>query len=69
MEAIMFKAITKEGTIEIPKKFLSQIPDNSNVIIIIEKNVSLKKSKKKLTSLNVDTKNFKFNRDDIYGEK
>lgn len=68
MKAIEFSGSVKDGAIKIPKKFLSNLADESVRIIILvkEQEPSKKKPpfKKRFKAVKLDTRGFKFNRDE-----
>ncbi|MBV8660944.1 MAG: hypothetical protein JO129_02265 [Candidatus Dependentiae bacterium] len=62
---------TKERFIEIPKEFINDISGEFQVILILKEMPEPEKSisrKREFKALKVNTKEFKFNRDDIYEE-
>ena len=69
-EAIVLNAEAKKGIIQatIPSKYLSLLPEKLKIIIVFEENVEkpLKKKRKKFSSAGIDTKNIKFNREELY---
>lgn len=67
MKAIEFTAKAEGGTIKIPKKYLNQLHTKFRVIILHEAPTdkkAQKKSKRELTTLEIKTKGFKFNREE-----
>lgn len=70
MEAIEFVTHAKRGKmIEIPEEYKNNVSGEIRVIILIsKKNEPEKKPKKEFKALNLKTKGFKFNRQEIYDE-
>jgi hypothetical protein len=70
MKAIEFVTHTKRGKmIEIPEEYKNDVSGEIRVIILIsKKNEPKKKSKKEFKALNLKTKGFKFNRQEIYDQ-
>jgi protein-L-isoaspartate O-methyltransferase len=65
MQAIEFVTQVKNGIIEVPKEYLKALHDECRIIILIgaDEHKTTTKKKKKLTSLEVDTRGL-FNRDE-----
>lgn len=68
MKAIEFSGNVKDGIVKIPKKFLSNLSDESVRVIILVKDQSPSKKalplKKRFKSASLDTRGFKFNRNE-----
>lgn len=66
MQAIEFVTQIKNGIIEVPKKYLTALHNECRIIILIDSDESkdLTKKKKKLTSLEIDTRGLVFDRDE-----
>jgi len=60
--------ITKKNgkIIEIPEEYINQISGEFRVILLLDEKPKKANRKRKFKALSVDTKNFKFNRDEIY---
>jgi len=69
-EAIILEAKAKKGVIQatIPNKYLNLLREKLKIIIILEENLEKqpKKKRKKFSSAGIDTKNIKFNREELY---
>ncbi len=65
MQAIEFVTHVKNGIIEVPKEYLKVLQDECRIIILIgtDEHKAVTTKKKKLTSLEVDTRGL-FNRDE-----
>jgi len=71
MKAIEFVSKISQGkNIEIPKEYISQVSGEFRVIILLEtEGLPAKKVRKRtFDAFRVSTKDFKFNRDEIYDE-
>lgn len=68
--AIEFVAKKKKGgIIEIPEEFADAVSGEFRVILIVQAKPEKKAQRKKsFKALKIDTKGFKFNRDEIYDE-
>ncbi len=76
MNAIEFVAQEKKGSIQIPKKYLSQLTKEFRVLILVEKKATKKKKaaskkkaiskKKKFSAVKIKTKGYTFNRDEAH---
>lgn len=65
MHAIVFMAKAKDGIIEIPSEYLENLKNEFRVIILIEpKGEKVASKKPAFTSLEIDTKGFKFDREE-----
>jgi hypothetical protein len=68
VKAIEFSGDVKNGMVKIPKKFLSSLSDGSvRIIILVNEQEALNKKlplKKRFKSIGLDTRGFKFDRDD-----
>ena len=67
MEAIEFIANVKDGTVKIPKKYLSNLPKEFRIIILINKDIPVKQKevkKRQLSALKVKTKGLHFDREE-----
>jgi hypothetical protein len=68
MKAIEFSGNVKGGTIKIPKKFLANLSDESvRIIILVDEQEPEKKKppfKKRFKAIKLDTRGFKFDRDE-----
>ena len=60
--------ITKKNgrIIEIPAEYMNEISEEFRVILLIHQKPKTSSKKRIFNALKVDTKDFKFNRDDIY---
>jgi hypothetical protein len=63
MQAIEFITKAKDGVIEVPQEYREALAHEIRVIILIDSSVK-PKSKKKFSSLKVNTKELKFDRDE-----
>lgn len=70
MKAIEFVTTTKPGNmIQIPQEYCSDISGQFRVILLFENKEEVKrKPKKTFNALRIKTKDFKFNREEIYDE-
>lgn len=65
MQAIEFVTTKEKGMIKIPKEYLDLLSNEFRVIILVDPIKKKKQRKKKLfSSVKIDTKGFKFNRDE-----
>jgi hypothetical protein len=68
MKAIEFSGNIKDGILKIPKKLLPNVSDRSvRIIILVEEQQSPRKKpslKNRFKSLKLDTRDFKFDRDE-----
>lgn len=65
MQAIEFVTTKEKGMIKIPKEYLDLLNNEFRVIILVDPIKKKKQTKKKLfSSVKIDTKGFKFNRDE-----
>ena len=63
MQAVEFQAIVKNGVIPIPQKYKNNITDTVRVIVLSETNVE-KTKKKKIYSIGINMKGYKFSREE-----
>lgn len=64
MQAIEFMTKAENGVIKIPQKYLSQTQATLRVIILLEQDEPEAEKKKFHTGVELDTKGFKFDRDE-----
>ncbi len=64
MQAIEFTTKVEDGVIKVPQKYLSQTQDTVRVIILLEQSESTAETKKFHSGVELDTKGFKFDRDE-----
>jgi hypothetical protein len=66
MQAIEFVTHIKNGVIEVPKEYLIALQNECRIIILIDADHHKKRTKKnkKLTSLEIDTRDLVFDRDE-----
>ena len=67
MKAIEFVTKIKNGTIEVPEKYLDNLKKECRVIILVNEEVGEEQQKTKkihLTALKLKTKGLKFNREE-----
>jgi|WetSurMetagenome_2_1015567.scaffolds.fasta_scaffold672066_1 hypothetical protein len=66
MKAIEFSGNVRDGIVKIPRKFLSNLSDESvRIIILVKEQEPSKKKlplKKRFKAVKLDTRGFKFNR-------
>ena len=63
MKAFEFSTIVKEGNIRVPDKYLAQIKSPVKVIVLAQ-DYSPPLNKKKFTAMSLDTRGYKFDRDE-----
>ena len=63
MQAVEFNATVENGVIPIPRQYKKSIADKVRVIILSETNKE-KPKKKKIYSIGLDMKGYKFNREE-----
>lgn len=65
IETIIFESKIEDGKIIVPSKYVSDLPNRFQVIIVAEKNESkTSKKKKEFKAFKVKSKGFKFDRDE-----
>lgn len=66
MQAIEFVTHIKNGIIEVPKEYLMALKNECRIIILIdsENHKKIDQKRKKLTSLEIDTRGLHFDRDE-----
>jgi hypothetical protein len=63
MQAIQFESIVDDGVIHIPDEYVEQVAGQVKVILLSEA-TSLRKTRKPFAAISINTKGFKFNRDE-----
>ena len=63
MQAVEFNAIIENGVIPIPNRFKKSVTDKVRVIVLSETNME-KSKKKKIYSVGINMKGYKFDREE-----
>ena len=67
MQAVEFDAVIKGGMIQLPDNLRNFHPEHLKIIALFsEKPSKMKKRKNSFSAVKLDTKNFKFDRNDLY---
>ena len=62
MQAFEFNSIVEKGNIKIPEKYLKSITSPVKVIILAQENHRSNNNKRKFIAMSLDTRGFKFDR-------